>query len=107
MKRMLVLLMIALFLLGIVISYSWGAAHVPLIKEQGCLKNRTTKLSEEELNEPIEVGVCHLSDSEFDNSVVNDGECPNHDGDGDGRCDLQFPKDSTEGVIPVCPVGRC
>ena len=105
--RMIVLLMLTLCLLEILILSSWGAGHVPIEKEQGCLKDRTTKLSEEALNEPIEVGVCHLSDSEFDNSVIHDGECPNHDGDGDSRCARQFPVHSTEGITPVCPVGKC
>jgi hypothetical protein len=104
---MIVLLMLTLCLLGILIISSWGAVHVPIEKEQGCLKDSTTKLSEEALNEPIEFGVCHLPGSELNNSVLHDGECPNHDVDGDDRCDLQFPVHSKEGRTPVCPVGRC
>ena len=48
--RMIVLLMLTLCLLEILILSSWGAGHVPIEKEQGCLKDRTTKLSEEALN---------------------------------------------------------
>jgi hypothetical protein len=107
MKGMIVLLMIILFLLGILISSSSGAVHVPIEIEQDCLKERTKNLSKEALNEPLEFGECHLPDSEFDNGFLHDGECPNHDGDGDGRCDLEFPVHSEEGITPVCPVGRC